>query len=161
MKALISSHRNDKPKIRGKVWRDIWKFSDELFSNQRSLLRSGGVGILLPTFLKLLTNNCLFVFFLIFISENMDDLLEYCFFCALLRMKKVELPVLTSTFFRSYLLPSRLVLRGYSHKFWPLTVSSSNSSVQRSYSWYIFHVKLPNDKNVIKYQYSVPCLVKL
>ncbi|CAH3156749.1 unnamed protein product [Pocillopora meandrina] len=39
--------------------------------------------------------------------ENMDDLLEYCFFCALLRMKKVELPVLTSTFFRSYLLPSR------------------------------------------------------
>lgn len=38
--------------------------------------------------------------------ENMDDLLEYCFFCALLRMKKVELPILTSTFFRSYLLPS-------------------------------------------------------
>lgn len=38
--------------------------------------------------------------------DNMDDLLEYCFFCALLRMKKVELPVLTSTFSRSYLLPS-------------------------------------------------------
>ncbi|KAJ7323398.1 Eukaryotic translation initiation factor 2D [Desmophyllum pertusum] len=38
--------------------------------------------------------------------ENMDDVLEYCFFCALLRMKKVELPVLTSTFSRSYLLPS-------------------------------------------------------
>lgn len=38
--------------------------------------------------------------------ENMDDLLEYCFFCSLLRMKKVELPVLTSTFSRSYLLPS-------------------------------------------------------
>ena len=38
--------------------------------------------------------------------DNMDDLLEYCFFCALLRMKKVELPLLTSTFFRTYLLPS-------------------------------------------------------
>ncbi|KAL9950933.1 hypothetical protein ACROYT_G043506 [Oculina patagonica] len=38
--------------------------------------------------------------------DNMDDLLEYCFFCALLRMKKVELPVLTSTFSRTYLLPS-------------------------------------------------------
>ncbi|PFX20867.1 Eukaryotic translation initiation factor 2D [Stylophora pistillata] len=38
--------------------------------------------------------------------ENMDDLLEYCFFCSLMRMKKVELPVLTSTFSRSYLLPS-------------------------------------------------------
>ncbi|CAH3015379.1 unnamed protein product [Porites evermanni] len=38
--------------------------------------------------------------------DNMDDLLEYCFFCTLLRMKKVELPLLTSTFFRTYLLPS-------------------------------------------------------
>ncbi|XP_015759669.1 PREDICTED: eukaryotic translation initiation factor 2D-like [Acropora digitifera] len=39
--------------------------------------------------------------------DNMDDLLEYCFFCSLLRMKKVEFPVLTGTFFRSYLLPCR------------------------------------------------------
>lgn len=39
--------------------------------------------------------------------DNMDDLLEYCFFCSLLRMKKIEFPVLTGTFFRSYLLPCR------------------------------------------------------
>lgn len=38
--------------------------------------------------------------------DNMDNLLEYCFFCSLLRMKKIELPVLTNSYFKSYLLPS-------------------------------------------------------
>lgn len=39
-------------------------------------------------------------------TENMDDLLEFCFFCALLRTKKITDPILTSAFFRSYVLPS-------------------------------------------------------
>ncbi|XP_031553150.1 eukaryotic translation initiation factor 2D-like [Actinia tenebrosa] len=38
-------------------------------------------------------------------SEEMDELLGYCFFCAVLRLKENDLPLLTSAFFRNHMLP--------------------------------------------------------